>query len=447
MKLGIWKAKKVLATALVGVLMAGVLTGCNSGGEETTGGDTTQEETTESTGETKTINILMEEVPDTTCVIENLDKFTEETGIEVNVESVNYSSMHEKLLTQLISNENTYDVIVVDCYWVGEFTAAGWLEDLTPYIEESGFDTSVYVPSMMNMFNNVEGKTYMIPFYNYMMSLIYRTDVYEDPEMHAAYQEKFGKEFAMPANLEEYVELCKFITEWDGTDMNGVVMQGLRPDPIVVEWLNYLFSCGGDFYDEEGNPIINNEAGVKALDLYIDNMTNAAPNGAIGFGFDEAFNVFAQGGAASYITYNWMLQRAQNPDESSVGGMVDIMPIPDGTSLNAGWAWAIPANAKDKETSWQFIEWVESFDIAKARALAGGSPTRSDVMSDEEVLAAYPHYTMLEEIMSTAKIIPIMEDAPQLIEILGRELSEAVSGAKTSQEALDTVAQEMLELN
>ena len=46
-------------------------------------------------------------------------------------------------------------------------------------------------------------------------------------------------------------------------------------------------------------------------------------------------------------------------------------------------------------------------------------------------------------IMETSKMIPIMEDAPQLIEILGRELSEAVTGSKTPQQALDTLAQEM----
>jgi ABC-type glycerol-3-phosphate transport system substrate-binding protein len=50
---------------------------------------------------------------------------------------------------------------------------------------------------------------------------------------------------------------------------------------------------------------------------------------------------------------------------------------------------------------------------------------------------------MVQTIMENSKIIPVIADAPQLIEVLGRELSEAVSGAKSSQEALDTVAEEM----
>lgn len=377
------------------------------------------------------INILMEDVPDTQCVMDRLSEFEAETGIKVNVESVNYSSMHEKILTQMLSTTNAYDVIVVDCYWVGEFAAAGWMEPLDQYITDNNFDTSVYVPSMMEMVGQVDGTTYMLPFYNYMLSLIYRTDVWAEYNLE------------IPDTMEEYVEACKQITAQSGGTMAGAVMQGLRPDPIAMEWCNYLFSCGGDFYDENGNVIINSPEAVKALELYVDNMQNAAPAGAPGFGFDEAFNVIAQGNAASYVTYNWMLPRLENEEESSVAGLCDITPMPGGISLNAGWGWAIPHNAADKETSWKFLQWVESFETAKARAMAGGSPTRSDVMSDAEVLAACPYLDTVNTIMASSKMIPVIEDAPQLIEVLGRELSEAVTGAKTAQESLDAVAVEM----
>lgn len=422
---------RFLAVALV-VIMMFSMTACGA-----------KQQTAEAKSEKTSINILMEDVPDTKCVVARLSEFEEQTGIKVNVESVNYSSMHEKILTQMLSSTNAYDVIVVDCYWVGEFAKAGWMEPLDQYIADSGFDTSVYVDSMMNMVGKVDDTTYMLPFYNYMLSLIYRKDVWEDEELGAAYKQATGKELEIPDNMEDYVEACKFITSVKGNSMAGAVMQGLRPDPIAMEWCNYLFSCGGDFYDDAGNVIINNANAVKALELYVDNMNNAAPNGAPGFGFDEAFNVMAQGSAASYVTYNWMLPRLENTDESSVAGLCDIAPMPGGVSLNAGWGWAIPHNAEDKDTSWKFLQWVESFDVCKARAMDGGSPTRSDVMSDPEVLAACPYLDTVKTIMESSKMIPIMEDAPQLVEVLGRELSEAVTGAKTAQAALDTVAEEM----
>jgi len=296
---------------------------------------------------------------------------------------------------------------------------------------------------MMEMVGTVDDTTYMIPFYNYMLGLVFRTDVFEDPTLKSGYEQKTGKEFKIPDNMDDYVEMCKYITSEKGEALSGAAMMGLRPDPIAMEWLNYLFSCGGDFYDELGNITINSPEAVKALDLYVDNMKNSAPAGAPGFGFDEAYNVFAQGNAATYVTYNWMVPKLNDSTESEVAGTVELSQMPGGVSLNAGWGWAIPANAPNKEASWKFLQWVESFDIAKARALAGGSTTRSDVMSDPDVIAKYPHTAMVQTIMENTRIIPVIADAPQLIEVLGRELSEAVAGSKSSQEALDTVAEEM----
>ena len=69
-----------------------------------------------------------------------------------------------------------------------------------------------------------------------------------------------------------------------------------------------------------------------------------------------------------------------------------------------------------------------------------------DVMNDEEVLEKWPYLSTVCEIMEDAKMFPIMEDATQLVEVLGREISLAVAGDQTSQEALNTVAEEMADM-
>lgn len=438
--------KKRWCSVVVLALTVSLLSACGSGNDGGAGPASSASSGAPAGGGKKELNILMETVPDTEMVQKVTEKFIAETGIKVNIESVNYASMHEKLVPQLLGSTSSYDVIVVDNYWVGEFTDAGWLEPLDSYIKRDKFDTSVYLKSMFDMVGQVGGKTYMLPFYNYAMSLIYRTDVFNDPDLQSKYLAATGKELKLPDTLEEYVNISKFITKEKGGAMYGSVMMGLRPDPISVEWLNYLYSSGGDFFGSDGAPRINDEKAVKALELYVDNMKNAAPKGAAGFGFDEAFNVFAQGNAASFITYNWMLPKLQNASESKVAGKVGIASVPGGSSLNGGWGWAIPKNAEDKEASWQYLKWIESFDIAKERALLGGSPTRRDVLADSDVLGQYPHYVKVQQILEASKMIPIIPQAPQLIEILGRELSEAVSGGKTPKEALDTVASEIKNL-
>jgi ABC-type glycerol-3-phosphate transport system substrate-binding protein len=311
-------------------------------------------------------------------------------------------------------------------------------------------DLADYLDSMVNMVGQLNGKTYMIPFYNYAMALIYRQDLLDDPELQAAYQEAMGKELALPTSVPEYVELAKFMTRdtnGDGEiDIFGSSMMGLRPDPTTMEWLNYLYSMGGLIYDEDWNTIVNNEQGVGALTLYVDSMKNAAPPGAPAYGFDEAFSTMAQAKAFSYITFNWMLPQLNDPEKSQVVDKASVVRVPGGKGLLGGWGWAIPVSSPNPDAAWAFIEWVESLPVAKERALMGGAPARADVFQDPDVLAKYPYYSEVEQIVGEAIPFPIMSRSPQVVEVLGRVISETVAGTKTPQQALDEAAAELATL-
>jgi len=389
----------------------------------------------------------MEAVPDTEFVQALVPEFEKDTGIDVNIEVVNYAEMHTKLVPQLVARQGSYSAIVVDFYWVGEFTKAGWLQPLDDRIAADNFDTSAYVPALMDLVGKVEGTTYMLPFYNYAMGLLYRTDLLADEKNKTEFQSKYGMELRKPETWDEYLKQVEFFTR-DG--MYGVVNQGLRPDPIAMEWSNYLFANGGEYHDN-WKSTVNTDAGRRALEQYVTNIEKFGPVGAASFSFDEAFNVMAQGQAYSYITYNFFRAAVDDPSKSQVVGKVNIMPVP-GTelgksgSLNGAWGWAIPKSSPNPDAAWTFLKWVESHAIAKRRALAGGSPTRTDVFDDPEVLAKYPHSTAMKTLLLQSHNFPVFTYTPQFVEVLGRELSLAVGREKTPEEALAQVATEFDEL-
>jgi multiple sugar transport system substrate-binding protein len=396
----------------------------------------------------ETVNILMETVPDTEYVKTLLPEFKAATGIDVNLEVVNYAEMHTKLVPQLVASKGSYSAIVVDFYWVGEFTKAGWLQPLDDRIKADNIDTSVYVPKLMDLVGKVDGVTYMLPFYNYAMGLLYRKDLLEDEKNKSDFKAKYGIELGPPKTWDEYLKQVEFFTR-DGA--YGVVNQGLRPDPIAMEWSNYLFANGGDYHDSNWNPTLNTDAGIKAVEQYTTNVNKYGPVGSASFSFDEAFNVMAQGKAYSYITYNFFRAAVDDPSKSAVVGKVEIMPVPgptpdQGGSLNGAWGWAIPKSSPNPDAAWTFIKWVESKDIAKKRGLQGGSPTRVDVFDDPDVNAKYPHAGALKQMLLTSHNFPVFTYTPQLVEVLGRELSLAVAGEKKPADALAAIDAEMLEL-
>ena len=396
----------------------------------------------------ETVTILMEGVPDTEYVKTLVPEFTKATGIDVSIEVVNYAEMHTKLVPQLVAPTGRYSVLVVDFYWVGEFTKAGWLQPLDERIAADKFDTSGYVPKMMDLVGKVDGVTYMLPFYNYAMGLLYRKDLLADARNQADFKAKTGLDLGVPKTWDEYLKQVEFFTR-DG--MYGVVNQGLRPDPIAMEWSNYLFANGGAYHTGDWKPTLNTEAGVRALEQYTKNVNSYGPLGSASFSFDEAFNVMAQGKAYSYVTYNIFRAVIDDPSKSAVAGKVEIMPVPgvaegQGGSLNGAWGWAIPKSSPNPDAAWTFLKWVESHEIAKKRALQGGSPTRSDVFDDPDVNAKYPYSQALKNMLLTSHNFPVFTYTPQLVEVLGRELSLAVAGEKKPADALAAVEVEMTEL-
>jgi ABC-type glycerol-3-phosphate transport system substrate-binding protein len=334
---------------------------------------------------------------------------------------------------------------VVDFYWVAEFTQAGWLMPLDDLIKKDNVDTSVYLPPLMNLVGKVGDVTYMLPFYNYSMGIIYRKDLLEDSKNEADFKAKYGTDLALPKTWDDYAKQVEFFSRdenGDGKpDFYGTVNQGQRGDCICMQWSNYLYAQGGQYHDANWKATFNNDAGVKAVEAYKTDIAKHGPTGAESYCFDEAANVFGQGKAYSFVTFNILLSGFNDPSSSQVVGKADIAPNPGG-GLNGGWGWAIPNSSPNKDAAWAFIKWVESKDIVKKRTLAGGAPTQAWVFDDPEVVAKRPEMPRLKELVATAQEFPTFTYTVEFVEVLGRELNLAVTGQKDPKEALDLAAKE-----
>ena len=63
-----------------------------------------------------------------------------------------------------------------------------------------------------------------------------------------------------------------------------------------MQWSNYLYANGGQYYEEgTWEPTLDSPEAIAALEAYKTNLGDYGPPGAASFGFDEAFNVAAQG--------------------------------------------------------------------------------------------------------------------------------------------------------
>jgi ABC-type glycerol-3-phosphate transport system substrate-binding protein len=155
------------------------------------------------------------------------------------------------------------------------------------------------------------------------------------------------------------------------------------------------------------------------------------------------------GEAFSMVTYWWMLPQIDNAESCpNVAGKVALSVMPGGHGESGGWGWGIAKNVpqEEKDAAWTFITWVQSKEIAVARALEGHAPVRADVYTNPEVLAKYPFYKDAMAVVESAKSFPIFTYSAQYEDTLGTQVSLAASGDTTVTEALQAAASGLTDL-
>ncbi|MGE4363184.1 MAG: ABC transporter substrate-binding protein, partial [Mycolicibacterium sp.] len=268
--------------ALVAVL-ALVLTGCaGSGGPEQAEATGTGEVSTDVSG---TVRILMENVPDTDIVKSMVADFNKEyPGVEINIESLTFDQMRDKLVSSFQSSSPTYDLIVVDNPWMVDFANAKFLQPLDARIDSTpDYDAADFFKPLTDI-TTVDGARYGVPFYNYALGYLYNAD-----DLAAANQQ-------VPTTLDELVSTSKALKSGDRA---GIAMQPQRGYKIFEEWGNWLFAAGGSIYDADGKITLNTPEAKRALEAYIDTYNTAAPANSLSWGMDEAQRSVSANQAAS----------------------------------------------------------------------------------------------------------------------------------------------------
>ena len=397
----------------------------------------------------ETVSILMEGVPDTEYVKALVPEFEKATGITVNLEVVNYAEMHTKLVPQLVARQGSYSAIVVDFYWVGEFTKAGWLQPLDERIAADKVDTSVYVPAMMDLVGKVDGVTYMLPFYNYAMGLLYRTDLLADEKNKADFQAKYGMELRKPETWDEYLKQVEFFTK-DG--MYGVVNQGLRPDPIAMEWSNYLFANGGEYHDANWKSTVNTDAGQQGARAIRDEHREIRP--ARRRELQLRRGVQRDGAGPGLQLHHLQLLprrrrrsvevagRRQGGDRAGAGHRARQGRQPE-RRLGLGHSEVEPQSRRG-------MDLPEVGRVARHREEARACRRLADphrrLRRCRGAGEIPPFRGALKKLLLESHNFPTFTYTPQFVEVLGRELSLAVGKEKTPEEALAQVATEFDEL-
>ena len=231
-------------------------------------------------------------------------EFTAETGIKVEFEDIPYSVEYEKLKTAFVAGSVPYDVIWYDSMFTPEFSKQGWLQDLEPYLADKYLTpgdfnypddfygvtySGKYTQELADLYGVPAKGTFGIPWIAGFNVLYYRTDLLQAAGLKGP-----------PFTVEELLKAAQTLND-PAKGVYGFVMSAKR-DRICYDFSEYLWTFGGDFFDSKFKPIFNSDAGVKALEYYLQ-LGKVAPPGTGGYHITEAWTSYMEGHAA--FAWTW----------------------------------------------------------------------------------------------------------------------------------------------
>ena len=381
------------------------------------------------------------------AVREVLPAFTEQTGIQVEVDQMEYLAMREKQTLELTKPEGDYDLIGYVVFSKADYVYADQIEPLArffmdPKLADPGYDSADLIPGYMQNLGfaggdrgylaGQTGGQFGIPFGAETSVLAYRTDIFE----------KHG--LTPPETYEEMLDLACRIPELE-PGMAGIASRGQSGHQTSHAFLLHLNPYGGGIFDDEWNVTVDDEAGVKAAQA-LKTILDCGPEGGTSFGYAEAKNAFLSGQAAMFLDSTAVGGEVDDPDVSQVVGQVGFVPHPcaeECASQTGGFGLAIPGNAENKEAAFLLMQWLTSKEGDKLIALAGGNPSRLSTHQDPEVLAEFPHLEIFGEALADADPDwrPIIPPWGEINSELGTTLNKAMTGEMEIEEALSTVAE------
>lgn len=440
--------KKWITFSLGMIAAAGILTGCSASGganvsQDTSGAETDQEVSQESdsqnTGEAVNFSFW--------CIADHEDFYRSrveawneaypDKQINMDLVSVGGSDRQSKLLVALQTGQGAPDFCDVNIIHFGvyfDFDEVPFVP-LTDLVED---ERDKFIESKLQMYS-YEGELYGSPTQAGANVVYYNTEIMEEA----------GVDVDAIKTWDDFEAAGRTVLEKTGKPMTAIETTDMYPFQTMV------LQSGSDFFDEEGNVIINNDTNVEILEYlkgWMDEgIAVAMPGGSnTSENFYEFFN---NDGMAALIMPMWYMTRLEEymPD---LNGKLCVRPLPVRekgqeytTACTGGTGTVITNQCQNPELAKEFLYFCKlSYDAGKECYLQlGFAPFRSDVWEDEALQVERPFFSnenvfgIVSESLKNANAINNNSMVPRAFDIVSSDVMYSVFGAQTStpKEALD----------
>ncbi|WP_026543511.1 ABC transporter substrate-binding protein [Paenarthrobacter nicotinovorans] len=325
-----------------------------------------------------------------------------------------------QIVQRLEGKSTECDLFVTDVIWTSEFASQGWLLDQTKLVEAN---KDRLIPSTVET-TKYEDKHWGSPFFTNAGLIYYQKDKVAKPE---TWQQLYAEAAKAPGN--------------------GFVYQGKQYEGLTVNFLEMLYSAGGEVLDDQGNVKIDSEETRDVLDFMSKGLKDGSADRAVLTYNEDPARLAYESGDFGYQR-NWPhVYRLLNATPLASSFAVAPLPAWEGgkaSGVLGGWNLAISAHSTNQAGAVAFIDYATSPEWQKHVAMDySQAPVNEAAYSDAAVLQKMPFATELLASVKGAKPRPISPVYPQISQAIYKNVYAVLSGTASTEEAVQKMAEEI----
>jgi multiple sugar transport system substrate-binding protein len=348
-----------------------------------------------------------------------------QSGLTLEAESFDLHALQDTLFTQEGLARGDWDVAFLNTDWVASVHESRSVVNLAPYLESAppeGYPGD-WSPSLLRL-QNVDGFVLGLPYHDGPECLLYRKDLFENPDERRAYSKQFGVPLRVPETWKEFRQVAQFFQRPDQR-LYGTVFAAF-PDGhnTVYDFLLQLWTRGGKLFDKAGKIHFETPEAIEALQFYRSMLDgSAAHRDCLTMDSVKSGLAFASGEIAMMVNWFGFGVMCETFAGSRVKGVVDIAPVPHGeagssVSLNVYWFLSIAAGSPHRDIAYRFLRHCLSAKMDKLLTLEGATGCRKSTWNDPEVNGIIPFYNRLESLHANARELPRLASWPKIAAVI-----------------------------
>lgn len=250
----------------------------------------------------------------------NKDYIKETLGIELVAVSEPTPVHYALAMRDWMAGGGDYDIMTVKPSWNAELMGQGYFMPLDEFMDEEAW---AYYHDAVERYTKTYcewgGKVYAFVQDGDAAILYYRKDIMNDPTNRKNFKAKYGYELPVPPDTwDQLIDVAEFLNGWDwdndGKVENGIAFCAWHEEVLMISFATMYMSLsdGKLLWDKEMHPQINNECGIKTLEL-MKTLYQFAPRGWLGYTWSESFSCVIEGEVALSLNYGDIGKLVLNP--------------------------------------------------------------------------------------------------------------------------------------